>query len=242
MSSRPPASTEPTGQPRPFESAIETRSNGAASAAGSSPRADRGVEQPRAVEVRGDPLLARGRADPLELRAVPDEPALAVLGVLDLDQRRRRVEQVAARLARREELVGGEAAVGADRGELHADERRGGAGLVPRRVALDADDDVVAGPAVELERELVRHRPGRDEQRGLLPEQRRDLLLQPQHARVLAVLVVADLGLGDRPPHRGGRAGDGVGAEVDDGRETSGSGIASEVAPRGRAARVVSTP
>ena len=34
-----PASTEPPGQPSPCESAIETRSNGAASAAGDSPRA-----------------------------------------------------------------------------------------------------------------------------------------------------------------------------------------------------------
>ena len=43
-------------------------------------------------------------------------------------------------------------------------------------------------------------------------------LLERPHRRVLAVAVVADLGLGHRPPHRRRRPGDGVGAEIDDAR------------------------
>ena len=173
------------------------------------------VEQPGAVEVGRDAVLARGRADPLELGAVPHEPALAVLRVLDLDERRRRVQQVVARVARGEERVGGEAPVRPDLGELDPADRRRRAGLVPHGVALGADDHVVARAAEELERELVGHRPRRDEQRRLLAEQGGDPLLQRDDARVLAVLVVADLGRGDRGAHRLGRARDGVGAEVD---------------------------
>ena len=127
-----------------------------------------------------------------------------------------------ARVAGGEELVGGEAPVGADLGELHAADRRGRAGLVPHGVALGAHDHVVAGAAVQLQRELVGHRPGRDEQRRLLAEQRRDPFLQQVHARVLGVLIVADLGFGDRPAHRRRRAGHGVRSQVDDAASLAG--------------------
>jgi hypothetical protein len=113
-----PASTEPTGAPSPFERLIATRS------------------ETRAVQVRGDAVLARGRADPLELVRRDDDAARAVVRVLDLDERRRRVDEVAARLQRREEVVGGEEAAVADLGELHAGVRRPRAGLVPDGVAL----------------------------------------------------------------------------------------------------------
>ena len=86
---------------------------------------------------------------------------------------------------------------------------------MPDHVALDADDDLVAGRAEVPQGELVGHRPRRDQQGGLGAQQGGDLLLQAVDARVLAVLVVADLGLGDRLTHLGGRAGDGVGAKVD---------------------------
>ena len=63
--------------------------------------------------------------------------------------------------------------------------------------------------------EHVGHRAGRCEQRGLVPEHPRDPLLERAHGGVLAVHVVADLGRGHGAPHRVGRAGDGVAAEVD---------------------------
>ena len=88
-------------------------------------------------------------------------------------------------------------------------------GLVPHGVGLHADDHVVARAAVELQRELVGHRPGRDEQRRLLAQQRGDALLERDDRRVLAVLVVAHLGLGDRAAHRIRRPRDRVGPEID---------------------------
>ena len=74
------------------------------------------------------------------------------------------------------------------------------------------------GPAVELERDLVRHRRGRQEDRALLAEQLGDALLQLVDARILALLLVADLGCGDRGAHAGRRPGGGVGAEIDHGQ------------------------
>ena len=53
---------------------------------------------------------------------------------------------------------------------------------------------------------------------ALLAEALRHHRLEAADGRVLAVLVVADGRRGDRLPHGRGRAGDGVGAEVDDGR------------------------
>ena len=53
------------------------------------------------------------------------------------------------------------------------------------------------------ERDLVRHRARRHVERGLLAEQLGDALLQRVHRRVLAVDVVADVGVGHRLAHRG---------------------------------------
>ena len=82
-----PATTEPTGQPSPFDSAIETRSNGAASTAGSSPRATAALSSRAPSRYAANPVLVRRVADLSQHRGVPHQPALAVLRVLDLDQR-----------------------------------------------------------------------------------------------------------------------------------------------------------
>ena len=166
------------------------------------------VEQPGAVEVGGGAELAGGGGDAGELLAVPHQPAHAVVGVLDLDQRGRRVEHVPARLHRGAQLLGREEPVGANFGELDAGVGGRGAGLVPHGVALDPDHHVVAGRAVELQRQLVGHRARGHEQRGFLAEQRRHALLQEVDARVLAELVVADLGLRHRAAHGRRGAGD----------------------------------
>ena len=71
--------------------------------------------------------------------------------------------------------------------------------------------------ACSRERELVRHRARRHEAaQPRVPSQRGGQRLQPIDGGVLAVRVVADLGVGHRPPHLGRRRGDGVGPEVDD--------------------------
>ena len=69
--------------------------------------------------------------------------------------------------------------------------------LVDHDVRVLLGDEHVAGPRVELERDLVRHRRGREEDRRFLTEERRDALLQRVDRRVLALLLVAD-----RPPRR----------------------------------------
>ena len=92
---------------------------------------------------------------------------------------------------------------------------RRAAGLVPDRVALAADDHVVARPRQHAQRDLVGHRAGRQPERGLLAEQRGDALLQRVDGRVLAELVVADRSGGHRRAHRRRRPRDGVGAKVD---------------------------
>ena len=91
------------------------------------------------------------------------------------------------------------------------------------RTSVLVDDDVrvtlghehVTGARVELERDLVRHRRGGQEERCLVPEQRGRALLQRGDRGILAPLLVADLGGCDRRAHAGGRTRRRVGAQVD---------------------------
>ena len=92
-----------------------------------------------------------------------------------------------------------------------------------RRAAVLVDHDVrgllgdedVARPCVQLQGDLVGHRRGREEDRRLLAQERRDACLQLVHTRILTLLLVADAGLRDRAAHPLGRLRGGVGAEVD---------------------------
>ena len=93
--------------------------------------------------------------------------------------------------------------------------RRRAAVLVDHDVREAVGDEDVAGPRMELQRDLVRHRRRRQEQRGLLPEERRRPVLQGRHGRVLAALLVADVCAGDRRAHAVRRTGGRVGAKVD---------------------------
>ena len=81
------------------------------------------------------------------------------------------------------------------------------------------------------QRDLVRHRRRRDEDRLLLPEQLRRAALELVHGRVLAPLLVADLGRGDRRAHLRARLRLRVRAEVDHhapfDASTAGSGSAA---------------
>ena len=86
---------------------------------------------------------------------------------------------------------------------------------VHRRAALLGDEDVrvllgdqhVPGLGLDPEGDLVRHRRRRQEDRFLLPEQLRCPALELEHGRVLALLLVADDRVRDRLPHRGRRLG-----------------------------------
>ena len=76
-------------------------------------------------------------------------------------------------------------------------------------------------------RDLVAHRAGRQEERGVLPEELRDHRLERVDGRILALLLVPDLRLAHEPAHllRGFR--DGVALEVDVDRGHAASPILS---------------
>ena len=99
---------------------------------------------------------------------------------------------------------------------LDAGERRCAALLVDDDVGELVDEDLVAGPGVRPDRDLVAHRPGRHVDRRLLAEHPGHLGLELDHRRVVAPDVVAHRGLRHRPAH--GRRGPRhrVGAKVDD--------------------------
>ena len=185
---REPASAS-AGATSPFDRATATRSKGAASSA-SGRRLRRDVPQPRAVEESRD-VAARAAAQAFH-SAFGSDPAGAVMRVLDLDQCRRGVHDVAARLAGCAEFRGGEHAARTDFGELHSRVGCRGPGFVPDRVAFATDDDVVAGPREHAQRDLVGHRSRRQPERGFLPEELRHALLQLVRRRIFAVLIVAE--------------------------------------------------
>ena len=72
--------------------------------------------------------------------------------------------------------------------------------------------------AEDRERDLVAHCRRREVHRLLLAEQLRRAPLELEDGRILALLLVADLGIRHRIAHRGRRLGLRVGAEVDHGR------------------------
>jgi hypothetical protein len=76
-------------------------------------------------------------------------------------------------------------------------------------------DDLLAVLGVQLDADGVSHGAGRDEHARLFAKDFRGAPLEPVDGGVLAVNVVADLGLRHGAPHLGGRAGDGVAAQID---------------------------
>jgi hypothetical protein len=76
-------------------------------------------------------------------------------------------------------------------------------------------EHLVARAGVHLHRDLVAHGAGRQVDRGLLAEQLGHHLLQQGHGGVLALLLVADLGLAHEAAHLGGGLGQGVAEEID---------------------------
>src|SRR5581483_7967980 len=72
-----------------------------------------------------------------------------------------------------------------------------------------------AGPGLRPQRDLVRHRRSRQEERRLVAEQARDPLLQRVHRRILQVLLVAHLGGDHRREHRLGRLRERVRTKID---------------------------
>ncbi len=176
---------------------------------------DGGVEDARPVGVDGDPRLVGDRADPVQRVEVVDGATPTVGGLLDADQRARRVRERRRPERGADERGVEDAARGVDGAELEAAELGVRAGLVGHDVRAALDHDLRPRRHERPQRDLVGHHAGRGEQGRLPLEPRGDLLLEPSDGRVLAVDVVADLGLRHRPSHALGGARDGVGAQVD---------------------------
>ena len=113
-------------------------------------------------------------------------------------------------------LVGVEhAVVVVERDELDPGVQRGRAVLVGHHVLAAPGHDRGPGHGEDPHGDLVRHDAGRHEQRRRLAHPRRERLLERPNGRVLAVVVVAHLGLGHGPAHPRRGPGDGVAAQVD---------------------------
>ena len=92
------------------------------------------------------------------------------------------------------------------------------AALVAHDVLAAPGDDQRAGGGQHPEGDLVGHRAGGHEHGRGLAGERGVAVLQPEDRGVVAEAVVADLGVGHGGAHGRGRAGDGVAPQVDGGR------------------------
>ena len=70
-------------------------------------------------------------------------------------------------------------------------------------------EDLVARPAMHQGRRDIAHRARRHEDRGFLAEQVGDALAERVHGRIVADLLVADLGARHRLAHRRASGGSG---------------------------------
>ena len=139
-----PASTAPSGAPRPLVKSIQTESKEAAMSLAAMPEATQAFMQARAVHVRGPALAARHRRHLVELRQRPDRAAADVGGLLHLQQPlRRRIAR--ARPDGGAHVVGREVPARArQRQDLHAREGRMRAAFAGEDVARLVRDHLLA--------------------------------------------------------------------------------------------------
>ena len=215
MNSLLPAMTAPTGAPRPLEKSIQAESQPDAMSRAAIPVATQAFNSRAPSIWVASPLAPGDLHDLVERGFLPDGAAADIGGLLDADHGLRRLV-AAARVERRAKGFGRKLSVGAgQRRDLEAAKR----GM---RAAFAGDDvrglmrqDLVAGPAMHQRRCDVAHGARRHEDRRLLAEQVGDALAQLVDGRIVADLLVADLGPRDRLAHRGRGAGLGVRQQVD---------------------------
>ena len=168
------------------------------------------------------PELTCGPDDIVERIERPDPSARAVVGVFESEHCGALVGDLRARRGGGAHLLRGELPALARHAEHHeSGVRRSAPVLVDHDMGVLLGDEDIAGPRLDLQRDLIRHRRRRHEDRLLLPEQVRDAGLELVDARVFALLLVADRRLRDRPTHALGRLRGGVGAKVDHARDAT---------------------
>ena len=199
---------------------------------------DRGVHETRAVEMEAQVMAAGFRDDSLHLGERPHTSPAAVVRVLDADDPRPRSVQIAPRTDGVTYLVGREdAAVGGER--LHREAGVDGrpAQLVAKDVRHRLGDDLVARLGQRSERDLISHRGRRDEDRLVLAEQLGGALLERDHGRVFALLLVADNRFGNGLAHARRGLRDGVRAKVDHDLTVAPRNAGTVLPPNGRYSR-----
>ena len=144
------------------------------------------------------------------------------MGVLEREDDGTLIRTFRARLRGAPDLLGRETPTIAGQPERHEPGMRSRAAvLVDDDMRVLLCDEHVTRTRVELERDLVRHRRGRDEDRRLVSEERRHAILERVDRRILALLLVADGRLGDRAAHAVRRLRRRVRAQVDHGRDAT---------------------
>ncbi len=197
-----PTSSEPTGAPRPFDRQTLTVSHGAAMLGQRHAARHVRVPDARPVQVQLEVVAVAERAHGADALERVHDAAAVVVRVLETDDAGRREVHVVVVMDEPIHVVGVERAVGGvEAAELQLAEHRGAALLVEEDVGLGVQEDLVAAPRQGVQRDLVGHRAGRAEERGLLAEQLRRALLQAVDGRVVLEDVVADLGLGHGAAH-----------------------------------------
>jgi hypothetical protein len=78
---------------------------------------------------------------------------------------------------------------------------RRSADLIIKDVPSFLDDDLVTGPRMNLDSDLISHRSRRNKQSRFLAKYFSRAFLQTIYRRILSIHIVADLGRGHRPPH-----------------------------------------
>ena len=162
------------------------------------------------------PLALAISHDLVERGLLPDRAAADIGGLLDADDGLRRLV-ARARMQRCLRNVSGVNCPSApwQRRDLEAAERGMRAAFAGDDVRGLVREDLVAGPAMHQRRGDVAHRARRHEDRGLLAEQLGDALAQRIDGRIVADLLVADLGPRHRLAHRQASAGLRVRQQID---------------------------
>ena len=137
------------------------------------------------------------------------------MGVLEAEERRARHVAGDRPDGGLDVLEGRHALAVRDRPAVQPAEHGERAHLVLVDVGHVAEDDLIAAAGLRQDPTEVPEHAARDVEAGFLPHDVRCALLEPVDRRVLAVLIVADLGLGHRLTHRGRRQGEGVAAELE---------------------------
>ena len=173
------------------------------------------VEDARAVEVHSQAAPVRQLGDRFCLLRRDNRAAAVVMGVLEAHERGAR--EHADRPDRGIDVLERGAAVPVrHRARLQRAEDEGCPHLVLVDVSEIAEDHLVAALGLRQHAAEIPEHAARDVERRFLPDALGRALLEPVHRGVLAVLVVADLGLGHGPAHRRRRQRERIAAQLDD--------------------------